>query len=213
VNRERRENAPRRRRSSELAVLRSAAALVRGGGLLAVPTDTVYGVVCDPRDGAAVDRLEALKGRPSGMQLSILGDSVAQLEEHGTLGARARRLADSFWPGPLSMIVPVAAAPGRFAVPRSGSTVSLRIPDSDLLRALMRVTGPLASTSANLHGEPPARTWEECLPLLDRGLDAVLCGPPAAGGSSTIIDLTQAPPRVLRPGPLTLEVLRPFLGG
>jgi L-threonylcarbamoyladenylate synthase len=192
--------------------LEAAAELVRNGGLLSVPTDTVYGVVCDPANGSAAARLDALKGRPAGMQLSILGDSLAQLEEHGSLDVRARDLAGRFWPGALSLIVPVAAL-GRFAVPRSGSTVSLRIPDCEPLRSLLRRTGALASTSANAHGEPPATTWEECLPLLDVGLDAVLQGPPAAGRSSTIIDLTEALPRVLRAGPLTLEVLRPYLGG
>lgn len=190
----------------------AAAELVRRGGLLAVPTDTVYGIVCNPADGAAAARLDALKGRPAGMQLSILGDSLAQLEEHGSLDARARDVAGRFWPGALSLIVPVAT-PGRFAVPRSGSTVSVRMPDCEALRALLRRTGALASTSANAHGEPPATTWEECLPLLHVGLDAVLQGPPAAGRSSTIIDLTEALPRVLRAGPLTLEVLRPYLGG
>jgi L-threonylcarbamoyladenylate synthase len=192
--------------------LERATALLLEGGILAVPTDTVYGLVCDPRDGAAAARLGELKGRPPGMELAILGDSLAQLEEHGRLDAPARRLAAAFWPGALSLIVPVVAA-GRFAVPHGKATVSLRIPDCDPLRALLRLTGPLASTSANRHGEAPAATWEECLPWLDAGVDAVFRGPPAAGRSSTIIDLAEAPPRLLRAGPLTLEVLRPYLGG
>jgi L-threonylcarbamoyladenylate synthase len=145
------------------------------------------------------------------MELSILADSPAQVAAHGRLDARAAALAARFWPGALSLVVPVAE-PGRFVVPRTGDAVSVRIPDCPPLRALLSRTGALASTSANRHGEPPATTWNECLPLLDAGVAAVLEGPPAAGRSSTIIDLTEAPPRVLRAGPFPLEVLRAYLG-
>lgn len=187
-----------------------AVSLLAAGAVIAVPTDTVHGLVCDPSSAAAVDRVFAAKARPEGMELSLLGDDAASLARHGTLDGRALALAERFWPGPLSLVVP-ALHPAGAVVPRGGS-VSLRIPGSAVLRGLLRRTGPLASTSANRHGEPAARSTAGCLALLERGVAAVLDGPPSAGQGSTIIDLTEVPPRVLRAGPLPVEALRPYLG-
>lgn len=191
--------------------LRAVAEILAAGGVVAVPTDTVYGLACDPRSEAAVDRVYAIKRRPQGMELSILGAEVEDLAAHGALDERARRLGAAFWPGPLSLVVPVAR-PGAFAVPRCGASVSVRIPDSDVLRALLRLTGPLATTSANRHGAAPASSPGEVGAALGADVDAVLDGPPAGGRPSTIIDLSEAPPRVLRAGPLSIEALRPHLG-
>lgn len=186
------------------------AALDRGG-VVAVPTDTVYGIACRPGDAAAVERIYAIKQRPPALELSLLGADVASLETLAHLGDRGGRLAAAFWPGPLSIIVPVRRDQP-LAVPRAGHTVSVRVPDHDLLRNLLRVTGPLASTSANRHGEPPATTAAQVTESLGDTLDAVLDGGPANGLASTIIDLTETPPRVLRTGPLSVEELRPYLG-
>lgn len=185
--------------------------MIAAGGVIVVPTDTVYGIACDPRDAAAVERVYRIKRRPEGMELSILGARIGDLEEHGCLDGAARRLGTAYWPGPLSLVVPVAH-PGRFAVPRNGGTVSLRVPGHALLRELLARTGPLASTSANRHGEPAAITAEEALAALGEEVDLVVDGGSADGRGSTIIDLTEVPPRVLRVGPLSLEELRPHLG-
>jgi tRNA threonylcarbamoyl adenosine modification protein (Sua5/YciO/YrdC/YwlC family) len=189
----------------------AAAGVIAAGGVIVIPTDTVYGIACDPRAAAAVERVYRIKRRPEGMELSILGARIADLEEHGVLDGAARRLGSAYWPGPLSLVVSVAH-PGRFAVPRHGATVSLRVPGHGLLRELLARTGPLASTSANRHGEPAAINAEEALAAVGEEVDLVVEGGSADGRGSTIIDLTEVPPRVLRVGPLSLEELRPHLG-
>jgi L-threonylcarbamoyladenylate synthase len=183
-----------------------------GGGVIGIPTDTVYGIACRPDDPSAVERIYAIKQRPATMELSLLGAEVADLATLAVMSAAAYRLAAAFWPGPLSLIVP-ARRPSRLAIPRTGDSVSIRVPDHDLLRRLLRLTGPLASTSANLHGQSSAVSAAEAVAALGDRLDAVLDGGPAKGRASTIIDLVSTPPRVLRTGPLSADELRPFLGG
>jgi L-threonylcarbamoyladenylate synthase len=190
--------------------LEAVAASIAGGGVVVVPTDTVYGLACDPRHAHAVARIYAIKGRPPEMELSILGAGLAPLEEHGEITGVALSLALAHWPGPLSLIVPTAQ-PGRWAVP-SGSTVSVRVPGHSGLLALLELTGPLATSSANRHGAAPASTAREAVAALGGEVDLVLEGGPAKGQASTIIDCTEVPPRVLRLGPLSLEELRPHLG-
>lgn len=188
------------------------AAALAAGGVVAVPTDTVYGLACDPGNAAAVDRIYALKQRPADLELGLLLAEAQEAEGLACLDAVARRLADAFWPGPLSLVVPVRPHLG-LAVPRYTSSIMVRVPDHDLLRQLLRRTGPVASTSANPHGRPAAIRAAEVVAAFADQLDAVLDGGPAAGRPSTIIDCTQTPPRVLRAGPLTDEQLRPYLGG
>lgn len=188
-----------------------AAERIAAGGVVGVPTDTVYGLACDPRSAAAVERIYAVKRRPAGMELSLLGATLDDLAAYGAVDRRARSLAEAFWPGPLSLIVPARLEAG-LAVPRRGTTISLRVPDHETLRELARRTGPLATTSANRHGEPAARTAAECAAAVGADVDGIVEGVPGAGLGSTIIDLTEAPPRMLRSGPITAEALRPYLG-
>ena len=188
-----------------------AAGRIAAGGVVAVPTDTVYGLACDPRSADAVDRIYAIKLRPADMELSLLGAGLDDLAACGALDDRARALAAAFWPGALSLIVPARREAG-LAVPRRGTTISLRVPDHETLRALARRTGPLATTSANRHGEPAARMAADCEAAVGSDVDGVVDGLPGAGLASTIIDLTEAPPRMLRSGPITAEALRPYLG-
>jgi L-threonylcarbamoyladenylate synthase len=185
--------------------------IVMAGGVVAVPTDTVYGLACDPRRASAVDRVYALKERPLELELSILGATLGDLERIGVLDARALALAAAFWPGGLSIIVPVRAGSG-LAVPRRRSSVSLRVPDHHVLRDLLVLTGPLATTSANRHGAPAATTAGECEAALGPDVDGVVDGGRAKGRGSTIIDVTEAPPRLLRLGPISAEALRPHIG-
>jgi L-threonylcarbamoyladenylate synthase len=193
-------------------MLDAAAALLRAGRVLAIPTDTVYGLACHPDDGAAAERIFAIKRRPAELQLSLLAATAEDAAGFGELGDAARRLAADFWPGALSLVVP-ARPPRHPAVARGIDTVMVRVPDHDLLRALLRRTGPLASTSANRHGEPPCSTAAEVVAALGEEVDGVLDGGPAAGRASTIIDCSVTPPRVLRAGPLGEAELRPYLGG
>ena len=198
--------------SSELGPLVAA---LRGGGVVGVPTDTVYGLACDPahpRAAAAIERIHAIKRRPDQMELGLLAAGLAQVEAVAELDGRARRLAAAFWPGPLSLIVP-ARRPRRLAVPRAGDSLSVRVPAHPLLGELLAGVGPLATTSANRHGEPPCADAACVAAGLGDELDAILDGGAAVGRGSTIIDLTQNPPRVLRVGPLSAEQLHPYLEG
>ena len=163
------------------------AAIVANGGVVAIPTDTVYGLACHPDSAAAAERIFRLKRRPPQMELSLLGATQEDLERFGTLTPQAARLAERFWPGPLSIIVP-AAEPRHDAIPRQGATISLRIPAHPLTRQLLQRTGPLATTSANRHGEPPAVTAQQVRDIFDGQLDDVLDGGPADGQPSTMID-------------------------
>ena len=189
------------------------AEIVASGGVVAIPTDTVYGLACHPDSAAAAERIFELKRRPPEMELSLLGATREDLERFGRLDTpAATRLAKHFWPGPLSIIVQ-AAQPRHPAIPRHGATISLRVPAHPDTRALLERTGPLATTSANRHGEPPAATAAEVAQTLGAELDAILDGGPAAGRPSTIIDCSVDPPRLLRVGPLGAAELRPYLEG
>lgn len=188
------------------------AAVVAGGGVAVVPTDTVYGLACDPRDLEAIERIYAIKGRPGELELNLLLGEVSEVERVAILDAVARGLAERFWPGALALVVPVRREAG-LCIPRRGDTIMVRVPGHPLLRDLLRSTGPVASTSANRHGQPPAASAAEAESTLGSDVDIVLDGGPAAGRPSTIIDCTSMPPRVLRAGLLDPEQLRPYLGG
>src|SRR5438105_14969678 len=111
-----------------------AVAAIGRGGVVGVPTDTVYGLACDPRNVDAVDRIYAIKLRPAGLELTLLAGSLAEAEEAVELNAEARMLAARYWPGPLSIIAPLRRCDP--AIPRIGATLSRRRPDDDLLRRL-----------------------------------------------------------------------------
>lgn len=182
------------------------------GGVVGVPTDTVYGIACRPDDAAALARVYAVKRRPPEMAVGLLAASAGQLEPLVTMPAAARRLAAAFWPGGLSLVLP-ATPGGGLAVPRPGGTLMVRVPGHPLLRELLSRTGPLAVTSANRHGEPACTTAAEVAERLAGELDALLDGGPGDGRGSTIIDCSEDPPRVLRTGPVSFDQLRPYLGG
>jgi L-threonylcarbamoyladenylate synthase len=192
--------------------LDGVAAALAAGGVVGVPTDTVYGIACRPDDAAALARVYAVKGRPEEMEVGLLAASAAQLETLVEMPPVARRLAAAFWPGGLSLVLPAIPGSG-LAVPRAGTTLMVRVPGHRLLRELLERTGPLAVTSANRHGEPACTTAPEVTERLAGRLDAVLDGGRGDGRGSTIIDCTEDPPRVLRPGPVSFDQLRPHLGG
>jgi len=183
---------------------------IRAGGVVAIPTDTVYGLACLPGDAAAVERIYAIKRRPEGLELTVLATSLADIDEDVELTAAARTLAAAFWPGPLSIVSRLRRR--RWAIPRAGDTLSVRVPDHALALDLLRATGPLATTSANRHGEPPAATAAEVAQALDGEIDSLLDGGRSAGRASTIIDCTTTNPRVLRDGPIPAGVLMSLLG-
>jgi L-threonylcarbamoyladenylate synthase len=185
----------------------AAARCLRGGGLVAFPTETFYGLGADALDPRAVEGVFRAKGRPADKPLLVLVDSIAMAEAVAAdIPPRARRLMDRHWPGPLTLIL--AARPTLPpALTASTGTIGLRIPGHAVAAALVRAAGcPVTAPSANPHGEPSPRTAEDVLAGLSDRLDLVLDGGPTAGGpASTLLDLTGPRPRLLRPGAVILS--------
>jgi len=179
--------------------LTRAAQLLRGGGVIAFPTDTVYGLGADASDELAQKRIFAIKGRPVGMPLILMAAAESQLEGWVHIDTRAEEIIRRWWPGPLTVILHSFG----------GGTLGVRIPNHEVALELLRASGPLMTTSANLHGKEPAMTVEEASEL--PGLAAVLDGGRASGGTpSTVLDLTGPEPHILREGAISsAELLGP----
>lgn len=179
-----------------------AAALLRGGGIVAYPTETFYGLGALASRHDALERLAAAKLRPEGKPLPLLAGDLAQVEQVASLAAPlARRLAGRFWPGPLTLVLP--AAPGVDPLVTAGDdTVAIRIPGSEVARALaLAAGGALVSTSANLSGEPPPAEAGALAPALRSRLDGVLDGGATPGGlPSTIAAVSGDRLRCVREG-------------
>ena len=183
--------------------IRAAAEIVRAGGLVIYPTDTVYGLGCDPFNVSAVREIIRAKGSRD-KPLPILASSLDATEGVAELSENARRIARRFWPGPLTLVLPKKALPDEltFGLP----TVGVRIPDHQIAQTLIRLSGgTLVGTSANKAGLPPPTTAAAAYSLLRSEVDIVLDGGPARiGASSTVLDLTRKLPEVLRRGPISL---------
>ena len=183
-------------------------AILRRGGVVAFPTDTVYGLGVSAHNEPAVKRLYRLKQRPEARPLPVLvADMVQMAEVAGILPPVARKLADSFLPGALTLVLPRSAR-----VPdviTGGKTVAVRIPAHPVAIALIRGLGsPIVGTSANLSGRPSALTAEEVYSQFGDRLGLVIDGGRCPGGrESTIVDVTGAKPRVLREGAISRQQL------
>lgn len=190
-----------------------AAEALRGGGLVAFPTDTVYGIGCDPGNGDAVDRLYAAKGRPRDLPLILLLAEADEAPRHARTWPPAAEKAARFWPGALTLVV--RKAPGvRDAITAGRDTIGLRVPDHAVARALVRAAGfAPATTSANRSGERDPLTAEDVIRALGAEVDVLLdAGPSPLGKASTVLDVTGAVPVVLRTGAVSIEELRRELG-
>jgi L-threonylcarbamoyladenylate synthase len=185
----------------ELSLLAAAEVVLRGG-VIAFPTDTLYGLGCSLFDVSAVEMVARLKRRdPSLAVISLISDARQVDGLAGEVTETARRLIRRYWPGPLSLIFKAAAiVPAR--VRGAGGTVALRVPQDRLChRLLSHIGGPVVSSSANLSGQRPAETAEEVVRIFGNQLDMVLDGGPRTGGvSSTLVDVSGAKPRLLRRG-------------
>ena len=174
--------------------------ILRKGGIIAIPTDTVYGFAALVHDEAAIAKLYKIKERDQKKSIAVLlGDAEqAHLVAH-EFPAKARRLAAKYWPGALTIIIRKKA--GLPADLTSNDLVGLRIPNHEFTRELIRRTGPLAVTSANISGQPPARSIEEFLEELGPQLDLVIDGGPSSGGvPSSVINCESEPAVILREG-------------
>jgi L-threonylcarbamoyladenylate synthase len=188
------------------------------GGIVAMPTDTVYGVGVALDAERGLERLFAAKDRPLDKRIVLLVADAAQAETVGVLTPAARALAERFWPGGLTLVLAEQAEARLPAVLTAGqATIGLRMPDHECPRALAREFGPLPVTSANLSGQPAATTAEEAVAQLGERIDLILDGGTARGGvPSTVVDCSGEEPRVLRmgaiePGPL-VDALARVLG-
>lgn len=194
--------------------IRSAAAILRRGGLLGIPTETVYGLGANALDEEAVAHIFRAKGRPQDNPLILHVPEVSWLERYcRDIPAAAYELAERFWPGPLTMILP-----RRDIVPLRTTggleTVGVRCPDHPVTLEIIRQAGvPVAAPSGNTSGRPSPTSAAHMLEDMDGKIDGIMDGGPCTVGvESTIIDLTVTPPRLLRPGGLPLEELRAVLG-
>lgn len=179
-----------------------AVELLQRGGIVAMPTDTVYGIGALLTDAVAIERLYVVKGREHTKSIAVLLAGAEQLPLVAqNASPAALRLAQHLWPGALTLVVPRLPS-----LPRALSqtdTVGVRVPNHPLALQLLTASGPLAVTSANRSGQPDALTAQDVLAQLDGRIDLVLDGGSTPGAvPSTVVDTIASPPRILRPGPI-----------
>jgi L-threonylcarbamoyladenylate synthase len=183
--------------------------LLRAGLIVAVPTDTVYGIAADLALPDAIERLFAAKRRPPEKAVAVLLADMAQAETLGEMTPHARVLGERFWPGGLTLVLPVrpdAVLPRVLAA--GAPTIGVRVPDHDAPRAIARTLGPLPTTSANVSGELDARDAQEIAARLGDAIALVIDGGPIHGGpASTVVDCTWDLPVILRAGAIPAELI------
>ena len=191
-----------------------AADAARAGRLIVLPTDTVYGIGTRPDDPAATDRLFDAKARPRDLELPILAATAAEARTLARFDARADRLAGACWPGALTLVLPRTGASTGWELGGDPATVGVRVPHHPLALAVLAATGPLAVTSANRSGAPPARTCDELQAAFGDAVEVYLCqDEPLEGMASSVVDLAHGPARLLRAGSVASEVIERFLPG
>jgi L-threonylcarbamoyladenylate synthase len=182
-------------------LLQEAADVIRRGGIVAYPTETVYGLAVDPWSDEPVDRLFTVKARDVSAPIALIAADSAQAERAGTFGPAERRLAAALWPGPLTIVVP--AAPQLSGRLFGGiHTVGVRVPSHPIARALARLFGGcITATSANISGRPPAITATEVDAAFTDRIDVLIDGGPSPGAPpSTIVEIVQGVPVLHRAG-------------
>ena len=188
--------------------IQQALDVLRKGGLVAFPTDTVYGVGAFVFDGKAVESIYIAKDRPIEKAIPVLIADSDDMEKVGmNIPDVAYKLAQRFWPGPLTCIIP--KQPTLPEAVSATDTVGVRVPDHAVARALLRAAGPMAVTSANISGQPSPSTAEEVFPQLGGRIDLIIDGGKTPGGvPSTLVDCTGSELKVLREGPISLEEIK-----
>ena len=191
----------------------AAISALKGGRLVVMPTDTVYGIGADAFDGSAVAALLAAKGRGRDMPVPVLVGSWHTIQGLVyTVPNSAKELIRAFWPGALSLVVRQAPSLA-WDLGDANGTVMLRMPLHPVAIELLRAVGPMAVSSANISGRPAAVTADQARDQLGDLVDVYLdSGPAEQQSASTIVDLTGAHPRVLRQGPVTVEAIASVLG-
>jgi L-threonylcarbamoyladenylate synthase len=187
--------------------IEEAAARILRGGVVALPTDTLYGLAVDPFNRAAVDRLYEVKGRPADRALPLIACDAPQIVAWiGALPPAGSLLASAFWPGPLTLLLtaPASLVP---AVTADTGRVGVRVPADEVARAVCRAAGrPVTATSANVSGQPPTANPDDVERALGGRIDLLLDGGPTRGGPpSTIVDVTGEHPRLVRAGAISWD--------
>jgi len=197
--------------TSDPAAISLALEILSAGGLVAFPTDPVYGVAAGVTNPTGIDRLYEAKVRSANKAIAVL---VAEIEQLNMLTSgltpSAHRLAGRFWPGALTLVVPKHPHLPLNLSPLP--TVGVRMPDHKFARGLMRAAGPLATSSANISGEANTLTARQVLEQLDGRVELILDGGSVAGGvPSTVVDCTANPPQILRQGAITAGAIAAVL--
>ncbi len=184
-----------------------AAAILAEGGLVAFPTDTVYGIGCSAGNAEALEAIFAAKRRPAERRVPVLAASLDTVIDRGYLADdQARRLAETFWPGGLTLVLPSATG---------AESQAFRVPDHPIALALIERAGPLATSSANRSGEPETYAADDvAIAFADTDLlDAILDGGQVPGGvASSVIDMVSQPPKLLREGAISRAWLEAAIG-
>ena len=186
-------------------ILAYTAEVLRNGGIAAVPTDTVYGIAAMADNRDAIEKLYQIKERDQKKSIAVLLGDAEQAEQVAhEFPAKAQRLASAYWPGALTIII--RKKQGLPENLTSNDLIGLRIPDQNFTRDLIRLTGPLAVTSANISGMPPAKSVPEFADELGAGLDLIIDAGPCSGGiPSTVVNCCEEPAVILREGAVTKE--------
>ena len=190
--------------------LEETACLLKSGAIVAFPTDTVFGIGVIYNDAEAVERMKEAKGRDASKPFPLMVASVKQLEEVACLTDRERKIARKFTPGALTLVLKRKDTVDRDLV-NGFDTVAVRIPDDRYVLKLLRKTGPMFVTSANLSSQPRANNEKEVLAQLDGRIEAVVRGTAGSGVASTIIDCTGERIRCLREGTLSFKEIEEYV--
>jgi L-threonylcarbamoyladenylate synthase len=196
----------------DAATLRDAAACIAAGGTLIFPTETVYGIGCDPNNASAVADIFRIKCRPADKPLAIHLARPEQAPRFARVLTRsAQKIIEKLWPGPVAIVV--ARAPDQAtAAALGGATISLRCPDDISCAAILRATGPLAATSANISGTTPFDGEEASVAALPAATLAIITGPTRLRQESTVVDCTADSPRILRLGAIDADTIQRAAG-
>jgi L-threonylcarbamoyladenylate synthase len=187
------------------------AKIVKSGGVVVFPTDTVYGIGCDPYNNAAVRRIFEIKGRDEKKPMPMLVGSIADAEEVVSLGAKGRALAEKFWPGALTVVAPLKDSRISAGVTAGRSSLAVRMPANKCVLGVLKACRYLVGTSANRSGKAAPRDAQSVIGSLS-GFDAILVDTEPAGGTeSTVVDVSGPVPTIVRHGAIAAGEIKRVL--
>jgi len=190
--------------------IKEAAKYINEGGVICIPTETVYGLACDASDERAINHIYELKGRDEGKPMQIMVDSLEKAQEIGIFSEKATKVGQKHWPGPLTIVVKRRDnAPISPILSAGLDTVGIRVPDSEIMMNLLKETGKiLATTSANISGEPAATSYDEVIHQFGDKLSCVIDGGKSEIGiPSMVVDFVGENIKILREGSIKKEDL------